>query len=340
VRFLYKQRFDQKAFTASLIELAVKGAMTIKKIKSKFTLENRSDTGRLRPEEKDAHELLFAKSDELKVNRENHDRFYLAELKLEKSAKKDWDIAALCEGNYILSGRASILAGFIMFGYMVITGWESVANACIVAPFILYGIFRLGYHLKNWSRAVNWSFIIGGLSISYFAVALIITDADAETGFNVQDLLFFLLTSAICIHLTRRIKFYSAEYLQIQSELEGFRMYMQTAEEHRLNLLTPPEHTPELFEKLLPYAIALDVSNAWCKKFNNALKKLNYQPEWYTSTDSFSTVGVAASLSAMTSSLNTSVNRAAHVSSDSSGSGSGGGGYSGGGGGGGGGRGW
>ena len=37
--------------------------------------------------------------------------------------------------------------------------------------------------------------------------------------------------------------------------IEGFRLYLGVAEKDRMNFLTPPEQTPQLFEKYLPYAI-------------------------------------------------------------------------------------
>jgi hypothetical protein len=39
----------------------------------------------------------------------------------------------------------------------------------------------------------------------------------------------------------------------------------------RLNQLNPPEKTPELFEKFLPYALALNVEQEWCEKFADVL---------------------------------------------------------------------
>ena len=53
--------------------------------------------------------------------------------------------------------------------------------------------------------------------------------------------------------------------------IEGFREYLGVAEEDRLNALNPPEKTPELFEKFLPYAVALDCQNAWAAKFAGVL---------------------------------------------------------------------
>ena len=125
-------------------------------------------------------------------------------------------------------------------------------------------------------------------------------------------------------------------------EIEGLKMYMEVAEKDRLDMLNSPEQTPQLFEKLLPYAIALGVENKWSKKFKSVLEKAvergGYQPSWYVGVYGFH------QLDRITNDLGsefTSSISSASISPQSSGSsGSFGGGFSGGGGGGGGGGGW
>src|SRR5438093_1579210 len=63
----------------------------------------------------------------------------------------------------------------------------------------------------------------------------------------------------------------SVEGRQVMDQIEGFREYLGVAEEDRLNALNPPDKTPELFERFLPYAIALDVENAWAERFAGVL---------------------------------------------------------------------
>ena len=125
-------------------------------------------------------------------------------------------------------------------------------------------------------------------------------------------------------------------------QVEGFKMYLSVAEKDRLELLHPPEKTPELFEKYLPYAFALDVENEWSEQFAEVLAQAattgqSYAPTWYegSSWNARNFSGFAAGLG---SSLSSSI--AAAATPPSSSSGSGGGGSSGGGGGGGGGSGW
>ncbi|MCX2679096.1 DUF2207 domain-containing protein [Galbibacter sp. EGI 63066] len=127
------------------------------------------------------------------------------------------------------------------------------------------------------------------------------------------------------------------EKLRLRSSIEGFEMYLKVAEEKQLQHFNPPELTPEVFEKLLPYAIVLEAEKVWGDKFQKMLAQSavykNHQPMWYNSS--------ITNFGDFSHSLNSSFSNSVQGSSTSSSSGgSGGGGFSGGGGGGGGGGGW
>ena len=129
---------------------------------------------------------------------------------------------------------------------------------------------------------------------------------------------------------------------RIMDEIEGFKMYLDTAEQDRLDLMKSPRLTPEVFETFLPYAYALGVENNWCDRFARELpeeltKRGGYQPAWYSG--SRDRLGALSHLgNDFNSSFSSAISSAA--SAPGSSSGSGGGGSSGGGGGGGGGGGW
>ena len=150
----------------------------------------------------------------------------------------------------------------------------------------------------------------------------------------------FIILNAVFHHL---LKAPTTEGRKIMDQIEGFRMYLSTAEQDALSTAHPPEKTPQLFERYLPYALALDVENEWAEKFTDVLAAATaesgkeYGPHWYhgTSWQTFGSKGFASSLGGSFSSALAS----ASVAPGSS-SGSGGGGSSGGGGGGGGGGGW
>ena len=46
---------------------------------------------------------------------------------------------------------------------------------------------------------------------------------------------------------------------KVMDEIDGFKMYLETAEKNRLNISTEPPMSIDRFERILPYAIALGV---------------------------------------------------------------------------------
>jgi uncharacterized membrane protein len=131
----------------------------------------------------------------------------------------------------------------------------------------------------------------------------------------------------------------------VMDHIEGFRQYLGVAEEDRLNFLNPPEKTPELFEKFLPFAIALDVENAWAKRFAGVLAAAGAAAavaSWYTGDRNVSDpVSFANHLGdTLSNTIASASTSPASSGGDGGSSGSSGGGSSGGGGGGGGGSGW
>ena len=129
---------------------------------------------------------------------------------------------------------------------------------------------------------------------------------------------------------------------KLMDDIEGFRLYLEVAEKDEMNLRNPPEKTPQLFEAFLPYALALDVEQAWSKKFAAVLARVSeegrpYEPRWYHG-NSWRTLGAAGFAGALSNSFSSAISSSSTAPGSSSGSG--GGGSSGGGGGGGGGGGW
>ncbi len=117
-------------------------------------------------------------------------------------------------------------------------------------------------------------------------------------------------------------------------EVKGLEEYIRRAEKAELESSQGPERTTELFSTLLPYAVALDVSDIWVKQFADVLSAA--PPTWYAGTPGhFNVAGFSNGLTDFQSAATRTMG-----SSPGSSSGSGGGGSVGGGGGGGGGGSW
>jgi uncharacterized membrane protein YgcG len=115
----------------------------------------------------------------------------------------------------------------------------------------------------------------------------------------------------------------------------GFEDFLDHVESDRFDRVIK---TPELFEKFLPYAMALNVEKNWSRAFEDIYRE---PPTWYVGSygPRFYSTGFVRSLGAMSSSAGSAM-QSSPRSSGGSGFGGGGGGFSGGGFGGGGGRGF
>jgi uncharacterized membrane protein YgcG len=150
----------------------------------------------------------------------------------------------------------------------------------------------------------------------------------------------------LCIAFAVLMRAPTMQGRKIMDQIEGLRLYLETAEKDRMNMRDEPPMTVERFERLLPYAIALGVEKPWSEHFEAELARnavgeadRSYSPHWYRARSrSFSPGRIAGTVAAAATGMSAAMVAAQPVSSSSSGSG--GGGFSGGGGGGGGGGGW
>jgi uncharacterized membrane protein YgcG len=144
----------------------------------------------------------------------------------------------------------------------------------------------------------------------------------------------FAVSLTVQIVFSRIMGAYTVEGRKLADQILGFKMYLEAAEKHVFDKLMPPEKTLELFEKYLPFAIALKVENQWAAQFEEVLQRAiennTYNPAWYSgSMSNFSHSSSFAS--SFASGLSNTVSSASSPPSSSSG-GSSGGGSSGGGG--------
>ncbi|MGH7570848.1 MAG: DUF2207 domain-containing protein [Gemmatimonadota bacterium] len=116
-------------------------------------------------------------------------------------------------------------------------------------------------------------------------------------------------------------------------EVKGLEEYIRRAEKAELEFSQAPEKTTELFETLLPYAVALDVSDLWVNQFADVLAAS--PPAWYAGTayGGFSAGRFQSGLADFRSAATRTMGSAPGSSSGAGGGGSVGGGGGGGGGG-------
>jgi uncharacterized membrane protein YgcG len=357
VRFVHRMGYDRKAFAASLVDMAVKGYMKISEADHTYTLTRtgKSDSvAGLDDGESAMARKLFAGGNSIELKQTNHTAVANAISALKTTLKNEYERAYFVTNVHWFVGGLAILvltavaAAFLSddpgpsaFLLAWLSGW-SVGTA-----FLLHRAADAWHDVAAGpgSRILNF---FSAVFASAFAVPFLVGLVVALFQFG--HLISWESSAALIVGGAAAYVFYhllkapTLAGARIRDQVDGFRIFLDTAEKDRLERLNPPAVTPQVFEKFLPYAIALDCENSWSRKFEQeaaaagmAPQQGGYVPVWYSGS-SFGRLGTAGFASALGASMASAA--AAASTAPGSSSGSGGGGFSGGGGGGGGGGGW
>jgi len=334
VRMVMEMGYDDRAFAATVINLAVKGFLVIEDSDAGMILvKTGAPDVKLSDTEARVAARLFGPHQSVTLKSENHALVNGAKQELETRLR------AALEKTYYLT-HSGYLAGGAVIGLAslgaLIWGLDDTTSRWVGAFLMLWlGGWTAGC-AAIWRRAgLSWPLAVFGL----FEILALVGLAVFTSPLVAIILILIVGLNLIFLHL---IKAPTAAGRQLMDRVEGFRMYLSRAEADRLERLHPPEMTPQHYEKYLPYALALDVENEWSEQFAEVLsragqREATYTPVWYHGSrmDGFTPSRLASDLgTGLTSAI-----ASASVAPGSS-SGSGGGGFSGGGGGGGGGSGW
>ena len=341
VRNLYKMGFDDKTFSAAVISLASKGVIKIEEDDGEYTLRKTGESGDLTEDESALFNKLMVGSS-LKLKRTNHARIRSGKTTLKENLagklKKShfvrnvgpWAIGLLIALVFLAAAVAlHAPAGFFILLWLtiwtfgttmlvsgVITSWKAgkkeIFGTIFAIPFVLGWIAGVVAFVLMVSPILAIIFALSAIAVGVFYHLM---KASTVVGRKVLD------------------------------HIEGFKQYLSVAEADRLNLINPPDRTPELFERFLPYAVALDVDQEWAEQFSDVLAVAgqqtgsgtrSYSPSFYSGSSANGLMTAGALTSVVAGSLTSALASSSVNPSSSSGSG----GSSGGGGGGGGGGGW
>lgn len=352
-RYLARMGFDHKAFACAVIDMAVHGFLRIEEKAGDYVLAL-ADRGRepqLPPEERrlaGAFPLSAAKPFELKqANRE----LLTAALKnLQADLKKSYYKSHFVTNSlYTLPGLLVSIA--VQAATAIAQGGEQGAASLFIIVWLTFWTFGVAMLLKQvvsaW-RSVRGKpgGIFGAAFITLFAIPFVVGEIVGLGMLLMLGSWLSVATLAALVGLNwgfyEWLKAPTLAGRRVYDELEGFRMYLSVAERDRLQRLHPPELTPELFEKYLPYALALEVENEWAEQFAELFRVREqagaaHSPSWYRGSN-WNSAGFGGFGSALGGGLSGAI--ASSSAAPGSSSGGGGGGSSGGGGGGGGGGGW
>ena len=341
------------AFAASAIDLAVKGYVVLDDL-SKQIVIRRTDKGSGRDLPAGQSVILAAvggKGESFVIDKDNGTAVQTVGKNFRQAIEREH------RGKYYNANWGYVLGGIglsviFLIALLVFGNLEPDMIAVLIVPVfvaVFFGFIAVGFGKKlrrgsslfgRIMTVVVLGFIgLVALSIvSSVLVALVseLTGTDhwpllvSVGGIVLANVMFFFLMGAP-----------TPIGAKLMDGIEGLRLYLTVAEKDRMNMAGAPEMSPQHFEKLLPYAVALGVEKPWSQAFDTWLAAAGlgaaYTAAWYHG-GGFNSFGdrIGGFSSSMASTISSTLPQP--TSSSSSGFSTGG--SSGGGGGGGGGGGW
>ena len=371
VRYIARQAYDKRTFVVGIMELISLRAMRMQngELGLQFIRTHDKSAGfNLFPPLGSMLAKLFRTTETfLRDDVDSGSRFTNAESTLEKHLDKEYE-ERLFAKHRPMATRGVFLWVLYVAACLGAAWWQNPQNAgyltfawpfslpSILAFTALYGAWRRGN--ASWKMALFVIFFMGPFLAGGLVTLFTFTK---PFGFGALPTLLPLIMLPVVVRAYTFLRGYTEEGHRVMDQINGLKQYLTLAESPRLQALATPEEKLGVFEKCLPYAVALDVGKAWAAAFASAftglagLAALDAVQQMYGGHDLFSgnpdravrdmssDVAPRASDHGSSSDSTSSSGGSGGWSSSggsSSSSGSSGGGSSGGGGGGGGGSGW
>lgn len=292
VGVIYDERVQNKDITAEIIHLAVLGYIKIHQIEKKKLIFTDTDYVLQKLKNKKELENIF-------------DRRIISTIFKDENIGYEYVEEGKIEGVLLSSLKTKFQKDF-----------KKIQKG-------IYGaVTDNGYFVRSPRRVVAF---YAGVGSALFVVAWIV-------GSIFQIVLFAImlgLSGAIIFGFAFLMPQRTKKGVLAKEYILGLKDYISVAEKDRLAFHNAPERTPEQFDKLLSYAMALGVEKEWAKQFEDIYTE---SPNWYVGVPghSFNTTLFAGNLSAFNTAVSSNL---APSSSGGGGGGSSGGGFGGGGGG-------
>ncbi|MEQ1771703.1 MAG: DUF2207 domain-containing protein, partial [Devosia sp.] len=281
-----------QAFTASIFDLGVKGLIEISKPGKSLVIKVINPKPVNLPSGEAALFSYFNTEGRLTIDKESGAEINKKKTEfvatIEKENRETW---FRNNAGYSLVG---IAVSVLMLGALV---WlEVLQPVFIIVAFVAAIGLGILISVFSGSSSGNWiGKIISGIWITAMGVNLFGGGIEFLSGLRLDTGLLAAITIiAVNIVFAWLMRAPTAAGRQVMDEVEGFKMYMDTAEKNRLNQVGEPPMSISRFEAILPFAIALGVEKPWSEHFEAELARnavagaaagTAYSPSWYHSSD-------------------------------------------------------
>ncbi len=296
MNYLLNRRFEDRGLVSEIIQLAVNGYLKIDKKVTNYTLtiaNKNYDSDQILEPQKILLASIFNTSDSVSVGGQSrslrNEKNILLKW-LENNFKKDYFTKNI---KYCVIGL--ILSLLVIMSVTFIDGGQELATVCFMS--VGLSVWTVAIVTMVWQVIKSWINIfnsndktVGTISqaviSSIFLIPFMIGEFVAIfMVYNVVSFNFLLILSLFII-LNITFYFLNRQYtrqgLDLVEQIKGFKLFLSVTEKDRMNFHNPPNRTPELFEKYLPYAVALGIENKWADQFTNVFTDPQYAGYHYS----------------------------------------------------------
>ncbi len=275
MRYLTRMGYDNRAFAAALVNLAVKGVLSIDKPGKRFVIRRlQRNPDNPAPGEQALLQALFAEGDSVELGQENHRLLQKAREKHRKRLNADFNKTMFnTNRKYLLPGILLSIAGT---GLTLILMPQSALAATLTVTVLTVSTLLLGGDL--WRKWRQGKPLIKLLPLAAMTVVFLYIFSDAVSALIREQgppawpaVASTVALALVNIGFFEWIKAPTPGGRKLLDRIEGFRLYLSVAEGDDLMLRGEPEFNAERFQDYLPYAIALGVENAWSQRLQQAI---------------------------------------------------------------------
>ncbi len=280
VRYVVTTGSDGRSFAAVIAALATRGCLraepTERKYKLSRLMSDRAMEAKLPPEEKRILTMLFEDGPEVVLTPSLDERNsaqntrYVFGIQQELRKRLDGLYFTKHAGVIALGVLATVLAALWLAatargrdtsGTTFLTMWVLFVGLIIG---LLFEVAFLPVCKTALRSSVGWFKLLpGAAALSVFVAVIVYMLRELAEG--VSPAFAITIAALLLVNLAwgPQLKRRTLQGRQILDQIAGFRLFLEKVEQDRLDKLNSAGEPPQMLDEQLPYAIALEVQEAW-----------------------------------------------------------------------------
>lgn len=291
IRHIMRMGYDDRCFSSDVLDLATRGLIEIRiDGKHHYIRRTGKPAGGIPPDEEQALSKLFENGTEVEIGEPGYKPLVSVRDAIRDAVDRTCDPYFFENGAYAACGLMISFFTLLPAVYLAPAGHKAMCLlwTVLMIPMTLLAVWLAFVAFRKWKYLLLGRVPAGrGIGLALLASLLASGAAWLEWQLVAETADDTSLPMALILAATVFLNYVSWDVMRAPSALgralmdriERFRMYLEVGEKDILEHATRigvkasrmPERTVELYEKHLPYALALDVENEWAGKFSDLL---------------------------------------------------------------------